>query len=101
FGQVIPAVICPAALAALHSAPHARSRAIMASRPPPGVAFAGAGRGICAGAGRGAGAAGEAVGAAADRAKHSFWKARYAFPEVWFAAFIAFHSSAQAFMRVC
>src|SRR5207248_1816058 len=70
-GHFIPAWIFPAALSAFHSAPHARSRAIMAWRPAEPVAGFAV---VVAGAGVAAGGAGAAVvgaaGAAAVPAMH-------------------------------
>src|ERR1700719_1367219 len=61
-GHFIPSWIFPAALSAFHSAPHARSRAIMASRPGDGFA-AGAAAGVVPAAGGAAGAGAAAAGA--------------------------------------
>src|SRR4051794_13842144 len=105
FGQVIPAATLPAALSAFQSTPQARSRATMACRPAlTGLAAAAAGFAagvVAAGVVAGVAAAGVAAGVAVSvvRARHSFWKSRYFLPSVCFAAFMVFHSSAQAFMR--
>src|SRR6185437_7224054 len=119
FGQVMPAATLPAALSAFQSTPQARSRATMACRPVLGfaavvaagvvvVVVVAAGFAVVFAAGvvvvvaAGVAAAGVAAGVAVSvvRARHSFWKSRYFLPSVCFAAFMVFHSSAQAFMRL-
>src|SRR6476660_6492478 len=85
-GHFIPAWIFPAALSAFHSAPQARSRAIMAWRPaePVGAGFAvvaGAGAGVVAGDGAAvAGAAVVGADGTAVPAMHCLLKSRYFMP---------------------
>src|SRR5215469_3851941 len=96
-GHFIPGWIFPAALSAFHSAPQARSRAIMAWRPDEPVAgfapAAGAGAAVAGAAGAGAAPTG-----AAPPVMHCLVKSRYFIPPVWFAAFILSHSAAHSFM---
>ena len=99
-GHFIPGGRVPAAFAAFQSAPHARSRAIIAARPPV-AGFAGfAGSVVAAGAGigfdsafGGASAFGGGVSAAgaSPPVMHCLLKSRYFMPLGWFAAFMSFH----------
>src|SRR6516225_8138763 len=93
-GHFIPAWILPAALSAFHSAPQARSRAIMAWRPGEPVTGFAAGAGAAVAGAAGAGAA--PTGAAAPD-MHCLVKSRYFMPPVWFAAFIWSHWAAHSF----
>src|SRR5215472_9830955 len=96
-GHFIPAGIFPAALSAFHSAPQARSRAIMAWRPvfPAGVVVAAPAPGAAVVGVEGAGAA---PTGAAPPDMHCLVKSRYFMVPVWFAAFILSHSAAHSFM---
>src|SRR5215469_2145534 len=99
-GHFIPGWIFPAALSAFHSAPQARSRAIMAWRPDEPVAGFAPAAAPAAGAGAavaGAAGAGAAPTGAAPPVMHCLVKSRYFIPPVWFAAFILSHSAAHSF----
>src|SRR6516165_9775439 len=96
-GHFIPAWILPAALSAFHSAPQARSRAIMAWRPgEPVTGFAAPAAGAGAAVAGAAGAGAAPTGAAAPD-MHCLVKSRYFMPPVWFAAFIWSHWAAHFF----